>query len=194
MKQIVLVLGLLVLSACASYGPQVEQPNEIAALAAEIRALSPAVDALEADEAARLAFKTTRALALAYQITDPPLIHNSKVNAGLRPRGLCYHWAEDLQAQLKGARFATLDIERAIANAENPILIDHSTAVIVARGADMETGIVIDPWRYGGRLFWAPVIEDTRYDWVEREAILRKLGRIRYVQRTAGSRAPPPVE
>ena len=167
---------------------------EVAALAASLRSLSADVDPAEASRAAALTYETTRQLAIAYQITDPPLIHNSKVNAGLRPRGLCYHWAEDLQAALDQAGFETLDTARAIANADSAILIDHSTTIIVAKGTPMETGVVVDPWRQAGRLFWAPVLEDTRYDWQPRMEVLRRFGRIKYVQRTEGSLAPLPVE
>lgn len=191
------LLGLcliLLLTACGAYGPERAAPQDIAALSAEIRALAPEIDPIEAATAARLAYNTSYALARSYQITDPPLIHNAKVNAGLRPRGLCYHWAEDLQARLEAEGFETLGIERAIANADNSFLIDHSTAVIVARGAPMISGIVIDPWRNGGRLFWAPAAKDPRYDWQPRLDVLRKHGRIIYVQRGTGSLAPPPVQ
>lgn len=175
-----LLLFLATVAGCASYGPTRSTEAEVAALARALQALSPQVDPAEAAAAARLSFATTADLARAYQITDPPLIHNAKVNAGQKPRGLCYHWAEDLQAALDAAEFRTLATARAIANADNPILIDHSTAVIVARGAPMETGVVVDPWRYGGRLFWSPVRDDTRYDWVPRDQVMREKGRIRY--------------
>ena len=38
----------------------------------------------------------------------------------------------------------------------------------------MYDGIVLDPWRYGGVLFWSPLVEDTRYEWVPREVVLEK--------------------
>ena len=194
MRALVLTLLVGLLAACAATGPQRATETEIAALGRALIAMSPAIDPEEAARAARLSFATTAELARAYGITDPPLVHNAKVNAGLRPRGLCYHWAEDLEARLNREGFATLEVTRAIANAENPILIDHSTAVLVARGAPMETGVVIDPWRQGGRLFWSPVAQDSRYDWHPREDVMRRTGRIRYVQRTPGSLAPLPVD
>jgi hypothetical protein len=187
---IVIAFGL---AACAGGTPEPGAPQQVRALAARIEALSPDVDPAEAQRAATVAYAETQRLALAYEITDPPLIHNAKVNAGLRPRGLCYHWAEDLEARLDAEGFRTLQIERAIANAESRIRIEHSTAVITPRGARMEDGIVLDPWREGGRLFWSPVAEDSRYDWLPRnEALIRK-GQVTYVQRTAGSKAPAPA-
>ncbi|MEP5730043.1 MAG: hypothetical protein ABJL67_11820 [Sulfitobacter sp.] len=194
MKWFVSLLTIVTLSACAASGPQPGNSTEIAALAKTLQELSPNVDPDEAMRAAMLTYETTQSLAIAYQITDSPLIHNAKVNAGRKPRGLCYHWAEDLQAQLDAAGFETLDTARAIANSDSWVLIDHSTAVITAKGAAMESGIVVDPWRYGGSLFWAPVHEDTRYDWRLREDVLREKGRITYVQRTEGSLAAPPAD
>lgn len=193
MKLLGALLLALVLSACASGGPVRGTSSDIAGLAAEIEAMSPSITASDAQRAAQLAYDTTHALALAYQISDPPLIHNAKVNAGLRPRGLCYHWAEDLEARLIAAEFETLSIKRAIANSDNAILIDHSTAVITAKGAPMQSGVVIDPWRYGGRLFWASVDADARYDWKPREDVLREKGLLVYAQRSEGSLAPLPA-
>ena len=71
-------------------------------------ALGPEVDPDEAARAAEIAFSYTRELAIQYQITDPPLIHNTKVNMGLKPRGLCWHWAEDMERRLKAEGFQTL--------------------------------------------------------------------------------------
>ncbi|WP_413718528.1 hypothetical protein [Silicimonas sp. MF1-12-2] len=146
--------------------------EEIAALAAEIRALGPEVDPEEAMRAARISYERTRELAIQYEIVDPPLIHNTKVNMGLKPRGLCWHWAEDMESRLKEENFETLVLYRAIANADNPYRIDHSTAIIAAKGTGMYDGIVLDPWRTGGYLFWDQVREDTRYEWVQRELVL----------------------
>lgn len=145
---------------------------EMLALARAIAALSPQVDPAEAARAARISYEYTAQLAEDYQITDPPLVHNYKVNRGLRPRGLCWHWAEDMEARLKAEGFQTLDLHRAIANHDN-IRIDHSTAIVSAKGATMFEGVVVDPWRKGGVLTWTPVSEDPRYAWRPRAEVLQ---------------------
>jgi len=165
------LLALLIVSACTSY--DLSQPvsqNEIAALTQEIRSLGPDVDPEEAARAARIALTYPRQLAVQYGITDPPLVHNTKVNAGRRPRGLCYHWADDMEARLKLEQFKTLQLHRAIANATN-ILIEHSTVIISAKGDTMFQGVILDPWRHGGLLYWGPTLKDERYKWVDRQEV-----------------------
>ena len=168
-----LIAVLVALAACGDIPPD-ERPVptelEIAKLAEGIVALGPDVDPEEAMRAARISFEHTRALAIQYEIVDPPLIHNTKVNMGLKPRGLCWHWAEDMEKRLKAENFETLVIHRAIANATN-WRIEHSTAVISQRGDDMYKGMVVDPWRTGGTLTFTPTVEDPDYDWLPQAVV-----------------------
>jgi hypothetical protein len=194
MKVLAAMLCVFWLAACANSIPSQTTDDEVAALAQAIIAMSADVDPAEATRAAQISFAHSRSLATQYQITDPPLVHNAKVNAGLRPRGLCYHWAADMEARLSAEGFATLQIARAIANAENRFLIEHSSAVIVAKGAPLHAGIILDPWRKGGTLFWSGVENDPRYKWKPREDALRAKGQIRYAQRSATSLAPLPAD
>ena len=173
MKRLVAVFSLLVLVACGAPREYIDAVTEadISALSKSIEALGPSVDPLEARRAAEIAYAYTAQLAVEYEIEDSPLVHNTKVNMGVKPRGLCWHWAEDMENRLDAEGFETIAVERAIANAFNDWLIDHSTAIIVAKGDGFEDGIVIDPWRYGGHLFWDETLEDTRYNWVGREEV-----------------------
>ncbi|MEO1238989.1 MAG: hypothetical protein AAFW64_04855, partial [Pseudomonadota bacterium] len=111
-----LFLGL---AACSAGFDQNARPfatqNEIAALETGILALGPDIDPLEARRAAQIAYDYTRQLAIEYEITDAPLIHNTKVNMGWKPRGLCWHWAEDMETRLNAEGFETLEMHRAIA-------------------------------------------------------------------------------
>lgn len=198
-RKLAILLSLLtitLLGACATYrpnGPPMATRAEIAELEQGLLDLGPGIDPEEARRAARITYEYTYQLAQEYQITDPPLIHNMKVNAGLRPRGLCWQWAEDIEARLKQENFKTLVLFRAIANADSRILIDHSTAILSRRGDTMEQGVVIDPWRYGGVLFWSPLLEDTRYTWVPRMVVLNKRAAERGYIRTDPSSEPLPA-
>lgn len=165
------LLGLLIAGCGPADRGGAPDPDSVHALQAAIADLSPGVMPEEAARAARIAHEWPLELARRYRVTDPPLVHNAKVNLGLRERGLCWHWAEDMQRRLQAERFLSLEIRRAIALPQG-IGIDHSTAVIVARGRPIGEGIVIDPWRWGGRLFWAPVTQDARYHWQPQEQVL----------------------
>ncbi|WP_297768108.1 hypothetical protein [uncultured Roseovarius sp.] len=170
--------GVLLLLAACGAPPPPPDAQDVTRLAAAIRALGPEVDPEEAGRAARIAYRHTHELALQYQITDPPLIHNTKVNMGLKPRGLCWHWARDMEDRLRQEEFETLDLHRAIANADNRFRLEHSTAIVSAKDAPYDEGIVLDPWRKGGRLTWAPVTNDETYHWEMRnEVVARKLER-----------------
>lgn len=165
----------LPLTACGA-GPEkraVAGTAEISALREMILAMGPGVDPEEAQRAAEIAFRHTRELAIQYEIVDSPLIHNTKVNMGLKPRGLCWHWAEDMERRLDAEGFETLEMHRAIAEGRG-VRIDHSTAIISRRGDPHTAGVVLDPWREGGTLVYIPVSQDTRYFWESREAVLRR--------------------
>lgn len=167
------LLAALFLTACG-VPPEIKTPD-VTGLAREISALSPGVDPDEAQRVARIAYEYPLELRVAYNVTDGPLIHNTKVNQGIRPRGLCWHWADDLQARLHQEQLQSLTLHRAIANHDN-LRIEHSTVIVSAKGDSMREGIVLDPWRYGGYLYWSAVPEDDRYEWEERNKVFAAKG------------------
>ena len=180
---LVVLLALLVLVAggCAGGPPAAagDTDAKIAALERDILALGPEVDPEEAARAARVAVEYPLLLAKQYGVTDSPLIHNTKVNLKMRPRGLCWHWAEDMENRLAEEAFETLDLHRAIATPLQPFGGDHSTVIVSRRGDTMYDGLVLDPWRGGGVLHWARTPED-KYAWrpqvvVHNEKRLRRL-------------------
>ena len=146
-------------------------PTEIAALANGLRSLGPEVDPSEATRAAKTAFEHAHRLSVQYQVTDPPLIHNTKVNLGLRARGLCWHWARDMQTHLKKSGFKTLDLHMARSKPE-PFRIGHSTIILSAKNDPHTAGIVLDPWRYGGNIFWSATQADPKYVWLLETEVL----------------------
>lgn len=144
--------------------------KEIAELTQAFINLGPDVSPYEAARAARVVYTYVDQLKIEYQITGSALAHNTKVNMGIAPRGLCWHWAHDIDARLMRERFRTLQIHRAIAN-HNNLRLEHSTTMLGRRGDPMYKAIVLDPWRQGGTLFWAVAADDTRYDWTDREQV-----------------------
>ncbi|WP_425070468.1 hypothetical protein [Sagittula sp. S175] len=155
----------------ATSGAETPEAAKIAALKADILALGPGIDPVEAQRVAETAVREPLRWAKEWQVVDPPLVHNMKVNHGLRPRGLCKDWADDLQVAMWGLNLKTIDLHRAIANSRN-VKLEHSVLIVSAKGAPMEQGIVLDPWRQGmGRLWWSKTLEDPRYHWDAREDV-----------------------
>ena len=166
----VLALAFLLVQGCASSRPQADLPpmveqQRIGELNLAIRSLSDDIDPHEASLAARIALEYTRQLAQEYEISSSPLTHNMLVNIGAKPRGLCVDWTSDLLARLQQERFHSLQLHWGIANYENAFRIEHSTVIISARGDTLNQGLVLDPWRQGGRLFWTPTLQDPAYRW-----------------------------
>lgn len=170
------LMAILIIAGCGkapSDGPPQASQNQVTELTLAIQALGPNIDPVEATRAANIAYNYPLQLAREYRITDSPLIHNIKVNRGKRPRGLCWHWAQDMETRLAAEQFQTLDLHRAIGNSEVALRIDHSTVIISAKGDGMNDGLVLDPWRYGGRLFWGEPLADIKYEWISRTEVFR---------------------
>ncbi len=143
---------------------------DIAALKQAFLDLGPGVDPEEAARAAYVAYTYIDQLVVEYEIDSGPLAHNTAVNFGNKPRGLCWHWAHDMDARLQRENFKTLEIHRAIANYDS-IRLEHSTTILGRRGDRMEDSLVLDPWRGAGDLYWGLVSQDGRYDWTERSKV-----------------------
>ncbi len=170
------LIAAVFLSGCGATPPHPSElppvsQQELTELTNGILALGDNIDPEEAARAARIAYEYPRELAVEYGITDSPLTHNSKVNLGLRTRGLCWHWADDLEARLAQENFKTLDLHRSIANSRKPLRIEHSTVLVGRKGSGLYETLVLDPWRNGGLLFWAPPLEDKRYEWLPVEVV-----------------------
>ena len=165
-----LVVTAFVLAGCVHRAPSPDDAGAASAaephveeLARAIAALDGGVDAGEARAAAHTALVATNELAGAYRMTWPPLLHNALVNTGLRDRGLCCHWAEDLGARLRELGLRTLDVHWVVAHRGNR-LREHNSPLVAPRGAGPERGLVLDGWRRAGELVWAPYAADA-YPW-----------------------------
>ena len=166
----ILIVAFLLTQGCATSSPQVDLPptierQRIADLSLAIRSLSTDIDPAEAQRAARISIEYTRQLAVQYEIEDSPIMHNFLVNIGVKPRGLCVDWTSDLLVRLQQEHFYSLKLHWGIANYETAFRLEHSTVIISARGDSLHQGLVLDPWRYSGHLFWAPTVEDPAYNW-----------------------------
>ncbi len=126
-------------------------------------ALSVTVDKTEALLVAETAVRESAVLAEAYQLVRPAVAHNLLVVLGLKERGLCYHWTEDLMKRLQKLDLKSFQLHWGVAYRGSE-LREHNCVVITARRQRFLKGIVLDPWRNSGNLFWARVAKDN-YPW-----------------------------
>ena len=130
--------------------------------------LSSSVVRQEATLAAETAYSYSLELAGQYHVVRPAIWHNMLVNLGLRERGLCFQWADDLSAKLESLHLRTLQVRRGAARLETRR--EHSSVVMTAPGQAFDQGIVLDAWRHSGHLYWCPLKED-KYPWIEVKVI-----------------------
>ncbi|WP_170398705.1 MULTISPECIES: hypothetical protein [Ruegeria] len=167
------VLAAIALGGCATKQPTVGQ-SDIDDLAMAIQALGPEVDPAEANKAATIAYSYSQQLKQEWNVTDSAIIHNAKVINGFREFGLCNDWAQAMTTRLKQENFRTLDLHWAT-SPPTAFRIIHHSALISAKGDSMYDGIILDPWRASGALTWAPVREDTKYNWRPRLEVREEL-------------------
>lgn len=154
----------LLLAGCASPARSGRSLPDPAALARDLDALTGGRAPEEARLIAETAIERARWLAVQYRAMRPAWFHNMLVNAGRRPRGLCYQWAQDLKAALDRLPLRAFELHWGCAEEATPG--EHNAVVVTAKGRPFEEGIVLDAWRKSGVLCWAPVRKD-KYEWLE---------------------------
>ncbi len=136
---------------------------KVTALRRDLLALAAGADASEARRVAETAVVYSSRLAEEYRVVPPAYWHNILIQMGLRQRGLCYHWTEDLMRRLQTLNLASFRLHWGVAY-KGSDLREHNSVVITATRQPFDRGIVLDPWRNSGDLFWAPVAGDS-YPW-----------------------------
>lgn len=159
-----LLLIALLLGAGCAYAPPLASRTQVHALQTALVQLGPEVAEVEAARVADVAYDYPRELAAQYRLVRPPLWHNFLINLGLKKRGLCYQWAEDLEAKLQAMKLQTLELHWGVAHPGS--FREHNTVVLTAPRQPFDSGIVLDPWRHSGVLYWGVVTDDT-YPWRE---------------------------
>lgn len=122
------------------------------------------IDPQEAASVAHDAFVYPMYLANEWGLTWPPVLHNTLRNSNQRPAGLCVDWARAMRAKMRSKNLKTFDLWWGIAYKGNPWR-EHSTLIVTAKGKPFETGILLDPWRNSGDLFWSKIDKDLHYPW-----------------------------
>ena len=143
--------------------PQMKQ--RIDALAVALIELDPTIiDPSEARSVAHDAFVYPMYLANDWGLTWPPVFHNTLRNSKQRKAGLCVDWARAMRAKMRTKNLRTFDLYWGVAYKGNPWR-EHSTLIVTAKGKPFKTGILLDPWRNSGDLYWNTIEKDLQYPW-----------------------------
>lgn len=126
--------------------------------------LRPSVSSRDAARLSQRAHTASHELAREYRTVGSAHFQNFLVNIGVRKRGLCFQWTEDLLRQLYSLHLATLQLRWGTAYERT--WREHNCVVVAAPGQPFSDGIVLDAWRNSGQLFWARVAND-HYRWHE---------------------------
>ncbi len=160
-----------------------------AQLRTKLAMLSPSVRVDEAERLAQSAYVTSRRLAREYRVVFPPALNNILINTGTRKRGLCYQWTEDIMRELDALKLETLELHWGEAFART--FSENNGVVVTAKGQPFSQGIVLDAWRYQGRLYWGPVRKDPEhYPWKENKAQYDRVFQTKAAEQTASSVGP----
>jgi hypothetical protein len=130
-----------------------------------ILSLSPTVRRIDADRVVNCAYSTGRELSRQWRVFWLAGVQNFLVNTGARKGGLCFQWATELLIRLNALKLQTLDLHWAEALAGTGG--EHNVIVVTAKGQAFEEGIILDNWRYEGRLVYCRTALDPEYRWKE---------------------------
>jgi len=131
-----------------------------------IENLSPSINSKEALDLARGSIYYSLELSQKYEAVSSPWWQNTLVNMGIKKRGLCYEWTEDLLRYLVNKRYKSLEIHTVGANIGH--LNEHNALTVTAIGDSIQRGILLDAWRGSGNLFFIKILDDKKYEWSER--------------------------
>ena len=100
-----------------------------------------------------------------------PIFNNFLVYHGLRKRGYCYQWSEDLLLALDTLKLKTLELHWGEAYAGT--YQENNCVVVTAKGKPFDRGMILECWRHFGHLRWnlVPSDQDRYYEntkWAEK--------------------------
>lgn len=142
--------------------------SQISKLSNLLQALGKHIPKSESKKLSRDIFLKTEQLTKDFKLTSPPLWHNFLINVGVRKKGLCYHWSDALYIYLKSGHYRDYTFHMVGANI-GEYFFEHNALVIISRGDKIKNGVIIDPWRNSGKLYFSMVKDDVKYVWSHRK-------------------------
>jgi hypothetical protein len=127
-------------------------------LADQLAALSPRVNRDEAKLLADCAFATVTKLRREYRMFGTPIFNNFLIYHGLRKRGYCYQWSEDLLVALDALRLKSLELRWG--EHDPNTWRENNCIVVTAKGQPFNRGIMLECWRHLGHLYFGSIASD----------------------------------
>jgi hypothetical protein len=127
-------------------------------LADELASLSPRVNRDEAKLLADCAFATVTKLRREYRMFGTPIFNNFLIYHGLKKRGYCYQWSEDLLIAIDALRLKSLELHWG--EHDPNTWRENNCIVVTAKGQPFNRGIMLECWRHLGHLYFGPVVSD----------------------------------
>lgn len=137
--------------------------NEVAAVTQALMTLGPNIDPAEARLLAHEAVNYPKVLANQYNLVKPAYWQNVLVNYGYRENGLCWQWTRDMAKHIQARQWKSFDFFHGTANRRR--FNEHNSLVVTAKGKGVREGMLLDPWRDSGKLYWERTKADPKYYW-----------------------------
>ncbi len=170
LNRLVSIVCFIILTACSAKHPSINEINQnINKLNDLVISLSSSISKNEALDFSNISIKQSLNLSHKYKAISSPWLQNTLVNIGIKKRGLCHEWTEDLLTYLLKRNYKTLSFHAIGANIG--YLNEHNALSVSAKGEGIKNSIVLDAWRHSGNLYFQKIEEDRAYDWKERKGL-----------------------
>ena len=164
--KILLISFLVLFNGCAIKYKNVNssyQDKDVQKLSKEIASLSPTIDKDEALDIALFSTSYTKKLANSYDLVGFPKFQNFLINIGVKKKGYCYNYANDLAAALLHRGYKSVSIYRAAH--KRFTYFEHNCVVITPKERN-DIGVILDGWRNSGKLYFDYMKDDKKnYNW-----------------------------
>ena len=164
-RQILSIFLLLLLVSCTTHPIPETQQHYKEKLYAFLVHMDQDIEPSEARILARESIRHSKRLALQYKVSTPPLVHNFLTNIGVKGRGLCYQWSDDLYSHLQQYHFKSIQLLPVGAHVGSYWREHNAIVALPVHSNDLNQGILLDAWRASGKLYFVPITQDPDYHW-----------------------------
>ncbi len=151
--------------ACSS--PSVPSQSSVVQLAEELQSLRRDIPASEAMQLSEELFFEIKKLRQKFKPLSEPHFNNFMINVGLKKEGLCYEWSDALYVHFINTDYLHFTFHLLVSD-QGKYFSEHNVLVVAARGKNVLDGVIIDPWREPGSVYFVKVKNDHGYTWKHR--------------------------